>query len=363
MSAAPVSGMPKKRALGYVVAAALACAVIGFLISRTEPAAALLGALRLPRVPAELPGSRKPLRLEPLTPELRQKGFHECNPHDPLGLGPYAPYERLSLGRALIPQKGGHTADMGFDVLVHFHGGEPVRKALVQVTRGLTLVTVDLGMGGGGYSKMLGAPGTFPHLLMSIEGALKRKTGDSRAHIRHLALSSWSAGSVAINKILEQHHNGIDAVIILDGMHAGYKPNVRKVPELANLEVAFIKPALEQARCAARGETTFVLTHSQIDPGTYPGTNISADLLLDQLGLQRKKLDPGDDPFGQVSTVDVKGLHVWGFRGGNEAAHCIHLSLIGRIANEILERQWNTPPMDRTVPPTVLHPWQRQGAH
>ncbi len=355
--------MPNRRALGYFALAALTCAVVGFWITRTERAAALMGALALPRIPKELPGSRKLLKLEPLTPALRQKGFHECNPHDPLGLGPYAPYERLSLGRALIPQKGGHTPDMGFDVLIHFHGGEAVRKALVQVTRGLTLVTVDLGMGGGGYSRMLGAPSTFPHLLMSIENALKRKTGDSRAHIRHLALSSWSAGSVAINKILEQHPTGIDAVIILDGMHAGYKPNVRKVPELGNLEVAFIKPALEQARCAARGETIFVVTHSQIDPVSYPGTNISADLLLDQLGLKRKKLDPGNDPFGQVSAVDVKGLHVWGFRGGNEPAHCIHLSLIGRIANDILERQWNTPPMDRTVKPTVVQPWQRQGAH
>jgi hypothetical protein len=355
--------MAGKRALGYITAAALMCAVVGFLITRAEPAAALLGALSLPRVPEELPGSRNRLRLEPLTPELRQKGFHECNPHDPLGLGPYAPYERLSLGRALIPQKGGHTPDMGFDVLIHFHGGEAVRKALVQVTRGLTLVMVDLGMGGGGYSKMLGAPSTFPHLLMSIENALKRKTGDSRAHIRHLALSSWSAGSVAINKILEQDHSDVDAVIFLDGLHAGYKPNVRKVPALENLELAFIKPALEEARRATRGETTFVLTHSQIDPVSYPGTNISADLLLDQLGLKRKKLHPGNDPFGQVSAVDLKGLHVWGFRGGNEPAHCIHLSLIGRIANEILERQWKTPPMDRSVPRTVLKPWQKQGAH
>jgi hypothetical protein len=362
VSAAKGKRIPARRALGYV-AAALICAVIGFWITTTERAAAVLSSLSLPRIPDELPGSRKPLRLEPLTPELRKKGFHECNPHDPLGLGPYAPYERLSLGRALIPQKGGHTADMGFDVLIHFHGGEAVRKALVQVTRGLTLVTVDLGMGGGQYSRWLGAPSTFPHLRMSIENALKRKTGDSRAHIRHLALSSWSAGSVAINKILEQQPPGIDAVIILDGLHAGYKPNARKVPELGNLEVAFIKPALEHARCAMRDETLFVLTHSQIDPGTYPGTNISADLLLDQLGLTRKKLDPGSDPFGQVSAVDVKGLHVWGFRGGKEAAHCIHLSLIGRIANEILERKWKTPEMDRSVPPTVLQKWQRQGAH
>ena len=69
----------------------LTCAVVGFWITRTERAAALMGALALPRIPKELPGSRKLLKLEPLTPALRQKGFHECNPHDPLGLGPYAP--------------------------------------------------------------------------------------------------------------------------------------------------------------------------------------------------------------------------------------------------------------------------------
>ena len=59
------------------------------------------------------------LTIAPLTDELRDKGFSECNPYDPIDLGPYSFYERVSLGRMLIPQKGGHTADMGYDVVIH----------------------------------------------------------------------------------------------------------------------------------------------------------------------------------------------------------------------------------------------------
>ncbi|MBI3204460.1 MAG: hypothetical protein HYZ29_23185 [Myxococcales bacterium] len=75
------------------------------------------------------------MTIAPLTPELRAKGFTECNPHDPLGLGPYAPFRPVPFGKILIPKKGGHTPDMGFDVVIHFHGADAVRKYLVQSAR------------------------------------------------------------------------------------------------------------------------------------------------------------------------------------------------------------------------------------
>ena len=55
----------------------------------------------------------KRLEAERLDDELRKKGFHECFPHDPIGLGPYTPFKNLSMGRIALPQVGGHTADMG----------------------------------------------------------------------------------------------------------------------------------------------------------------------------------------------------------------------------------------------------------
>ena len=58
------------------------------------------------------------LKVQPLTPEQRHRGFNECYLPDPLGLGPYATYQRppgVIPVRVAIPQQGGHTDDMGFD--------------------------------------------------------------------------------------------------------------------------------------------------------------------------------------------------------------------------------------------------------
>lgn len=335
---------------------------IGVLGVGAALVAALASASRRPRTPPldhfgapEIPAlaAAPPKRtLEPLTPELRRKGFHECNPHDALGLGPYRPYRNLSMGRILIPQKGGHGADMGYDVLIHFHGHEPARKVLVQVARGMTFVGIDKGLGSGAYSNAFQNPDVFPNLRRSIERTLQAESGDPRAHIRHLALSAWSAGYGAVNEILKRGDEGIDAVVLLDGLHAGWKPGRPHKQVASSADAAFVQPTFDFARSAMRGEKIFIFTHSQIDPGEYPGTAVTAKLLLSFLGLDETPHDPGGDPFGLIGTTDVKGLHVWSYRGGNEAAHCSHLTYLAEAVQDLLEPAWHTPPMDRDVPPT-----------
>jgi hypothetical protein len=358
-----VTASSNTRRIWCAVAVALLGALGAVACSRAK---ADTRALRQMSVPAPRPsGAHEKLRtVAPLTPALRSKGYGECNPPDPLALGPYAPYARLSLGRILIPQKGGHTPDMGYDVLVHFHGAEAVRKLLVQVARGVVLVLVDKGVGGAGYARALGSPLAYPQLRRSIEGALVRHSGDKRAHIRRMAVSSWSAGTVAIGKLLQQRQPGIDAFVILDGLHGSWKQGARRVPDPDALDARFIQRELDLARRARRGKPTFVLTHTRVDPVKYPSTGVTASLLLRELRLKPTPLDPGRDPFGQISTLDVEGLHVWGFAGNKELAHCSQLFLMPRIVTELLEPAWGTPAMDRSVPPTPHPDWMRrkQGA-
>jgi len=337
-----------------VCALAASVALANHFWGKHPPVLARLGALALPRV-----AGPPALTVPELSAVQRSKGLSECMMPDPLGLGPYSPYERVSLGRMLVPQKGGHTSDMGFDVLIHFNGAEAVRKLLVQVAGGIAIVLIDRGSPGE-YSRLFDSRAVYPELQRSIEAGLKRHCGDTRAHVRHLALSSWSAGTVAVTKLLAQKQPGIDAAVVLDGLHSGWALGAPHVPALSSLNPEFIRSAIEFGQSALRGESIFVLTHSEVEPGTYPSTSLTAELLVRELGQKATRVSPGARRFGQVSAVDVRGLHVWGFRGGDELAHCAQIGVLGRAVTEVLEPAWKTPRMDRGVPRQALPSWERK---
>jgi hypothetical protein len=351
----PTDGDIFRRALGIGI---LGVGLATLAVSLTGPGQRvkqLVGRFMTPLALAEArPEESAPRHLVPLpiSDEQRKKGYHECYPPDPIGLGPYQPFRNLSMGRIAIPQRGGHTADMGYDVIVHFHGYSPVRKTLVQVARGVVYVGIDRGVGSGRYSDAFQKPDVFPTLLRSIESALVRVSGDSRAHIRHLAISAWSAGYGAVNEILKHGDDRIDAVILLDGLHAAWNPAARSHDEgVQSLSSLPLGPTFRFARKAAEGKKIFLFTHSEVVPEGYPSTHQTADLLLSELGLERTAMDPGEDRFGQTAAVDHAGFHLWSFSGANELAHCSHITHIAR-ALYLIEDAWDTPPMDRDVPPT-----------
>ena len=330
--------------------------VIGLAASRS-PSAPRSAVEPAPATPPSTVVSAAPLPVlsaQPITAQMRRRGIHECNPPDPLGLGPYAPYRHVTEGRIAIPQRGGHTPDLGFDVLVHFHGADPVRKTVVQVARGVVYVAIDKGVGSGPYADAFLMKDRWPRLKASITDALVAQTGDARAHIRHLGLSAWSAGYGAVNQILKQDADGVDAVILLDSLHGSWRfgTSERDHDQISSVDLGYIAPVVDYARRAQRGDKLFVLTHSRIDPRDYPGVGITADALLHELGVERSSVQ---DPMGiltQVGTVDTKGLHVWSFDGRNERVHCAHISLIARALTTVVEPAWETPAMDRDVEPT-----------
>ncbi len=286
----------------------------------------------------------------PLTPALRRQGYNECNPFDFVGLGPYAPYRKLRVGRIAIPQRGGHTKDFGYDVLVHFHGHNAMRMTLAQVAKGVSFVGIDLGNGSGPYSDEFASPDAWPALRESIENALRAHSQQPKAHIRHLGLMAWSAGYGAVNEILKRHAEQIDAVVLLDGLHAGWDPSRTTKRSVNDVAAGPIQPTLEYARRAALGEKLFIFSHSEIDPVTYPSTSLTAQFLLRELEVPSNAASQPAGNFGLLSSADQNGLHVWSYAGNDKPAHCTHLGHVERVVREILEPAWQTPAMDRNVP-------------
>lgn len=335
-------------AFAALLAGLFTATVIGALLWPTQVALAEPHQAQRLALDGLMPPEAPRLTPEPLTASLRAKGFHECNPHDAVGLGPYAKGRRLSKGKLLVPKAGGHTQAFGYDVLVHFHGARAARIYLAQTALGVSFAGIDVGDGSGPYETAFSSPKAFEALLASIEKQLKKTSGDERAHIRHLGLTAWSAGYGAIREILKQNGDSrIDAVVLLDGLHASFKPGVRKGGDVSSASSQAVKPIFDFARKALEGRKTFILTHSQVDPVRYPSTSLTADLLLHELGLERVDVADTTGSYAQIAAVDVKGFHLWSYRGRDERAHCDHLRHISQAVRDVLEVVWRTPPMQR----------------
>jgi hypothetical protein len=150
-------------------------------------------------------------------------------------------------------------------------------------------------------------------------------------HPTHIALSSWSAGYGAVARILGRSfaEPRIEAVILLDSLHAGYSPDGRSP---AALQLA---PFLAVAREAARGGPLFYLTHSEIPTSGYASTSETATFVAGELGVAPAWVTPNPlDPLPLRRMVEGGRFFLRGYEGTDKAAHCAHLRLLPRILRE-----------------------------
>ena len=267
-------------------------------------------------------------------------GINPCNTPDP-GRGIYTAWDRApSMGQMVMPEKGGVTADGRFDVIFHFHGHEPVRKEWVQVMDGAVLVAVTLGISSAPYYAGFADPGRFAELVDSVEKAVAKRSGKANARVRHVGLSSWSAGYGALAQILQQPlgRKLVDTVIVLDGMHAGYEGGRADANQLA--------PFIAFAQRAARGETLMFVSHSSIIPPGYASSTETASYLIHALGGKPTAAKPrAGDPMGLelLRRFDQKGLHVRGYAGNDKMDHCAHIGLIRDVLGVHVKKRWRSP--------------------
>lgn len=242
--------------------------------------------------------------------------------------GAFEPWSNLSKGHFSVPRSGALDATGGFDLVLHFHGDELARRELVESGQNFVLYALTLDASES-YSGLFAGTKLFGQLVRQIEQSLATTYGVP-AHARHVALTAWSAGYMAVLSILVQPEaKDVEAVVLLDGLHG---PRRALGPQLA--------PFVEYARRAESGERFMLITHSSIDPPDFASTTESVHYLLSALG-ERPQPVRRDDRVGLelVEYFTHGDFHVRGYAGNDKADHCAQVTLL-RDAYAALARRW-----------------------
>jgi hypothetical protein len=249
------------------------------------------------------------------------------------GFGDYAPWSAAGKARALVPASLQLADDGGFPLLIHFHGGEAVRRELAPARLGLVIAAVDAGVGSGAYGKAFGDPRAFTAIVEAVEESVAKSRDVPSARAWPIILSSWSAGYGAVRQVLGQKARPVNGVVLLDSLYASYRTGTHDVD--AEGLAAFV----EFARAATVGDgPAMFLVHSGVATPTYASTAEVGTYLLSALGLDVSTAAPSaDEPLALTRSVDKGRFHLRAYAAGNRDAHCAALRFLeGALREHVL---------------------------
>jgi hypothetical protein len=235
---------------------------------------------------------------------------------------------------------GARTRDV-VDLVVHFHGAAWLPEQAVAQLGGHTVAAVvNLGAGSGTYHHAFTDPAAFDSLLAGVAREASAAIGKA-ARVGRVTLVGFSAGHGAVRAILREprHFARVDAVLLLDGMHTSYVPDGIVLAAGGALDTTNLVAFAGFARAAVRGEKRFLVTHSEIFPGTFASTTETANWLLRALGLRRTPvLRWGPRGMQQLSETRAGRFELLGFAGNSAPDHVDHLHAMPELLARALER-------------------------
>ncbi|MCL4709345.1 hypothetical protein KJ068_29665 [bacterium] len=229
-----------------------------------------------------------------------------------------------------------------FDLLVHFHGaGFLTQYAALHHRNGLLAATINLGSGSGVYGRAFEDSTVFSELLQMLRDSLQARLAH-RIVIKRVILSGFSAGYGAIRKILStpQNYARVDAILLLDGIHASYVPEYQVLAEGGAIQADDLAAFVRFARDAAApySNKRFLITHSEIFPGTFVSTTEATDFILQELDMKRRPvLEWGPLGMQQISESQRGRFAVLGFAGNTAPDHVDHLHALYFFVNELMK--------------------------
>lgn len=212
----------------------------------------------------------------------------------------------------------------GLKLVVHFLGAPFIPEyAVSQLGADYAVAVVNIGSGSGIYDRTFTDPSAFDSLLSSIQREATTALSKT-VSFRSITLSGFSAGHGAIRAILRDsvHFAHVNAVLLLDGMHTSYVPEGTVIEKGGTLDTYNLDAFVRFGRAAMRGEKRFVVTHSEIFPGTFASTTETTDYLALTLGVARRPvLRWGPGGMQQLSDVRRGRFEILGFAGNTAPDH------------------------------------------
>lgn len=237
-----------------------------------------------------------------------------------------------------VPRKSLNARTL--DLLLHFHGaGFITQHAATQYRGKLAAVTINLGGGSSVYGRPFEDSTKFGRVLDTLQLVLEQNL-EHEIKWGKVILSGFSAGYGAVRKIIsaEQNFARVDAILLLDGLHASYLPERKVLAEGGKVDstnlAAFIRFA--QAAAQPRSAKQFLITHSEIFPGTFVSTTEASDFILQAMGMKRKAiLKWGPLGMQQLSVARRGHFEVHGFAGNTAPDHVDHLHALGFFLKQL----------------------------
>ena len=209
------------------------------------------------------------------------------------------------------------------DLVIHFHGAAFIPN---QAADNAVVAVLNLGAGSGVYHRSFQNPSAFDSLLLAVQDEITRVT-EKPVLIGRIVLTGFSAGHGAIRSILlePRHFARVDAIVLMDGMHTSYVPEGKVLADSGTLDTTNLAAFAEFARAAIRGEKRFLVTHSEIFPGTFASTTECANWLLGAIRVRRNAvLRWGPRGMQQLSEAKAGRFELLGFAGNSAPDHIDH---------------------------------------
>jgi hypothetical protein len=239
-----------------------------------------------------------------------------------------------------VPQKS--LKARTFDLLIHFHGAPYVTEFAASNYRGDIIAgTLSVGSGSKVYNDAFQDTTKFSSLVDSIIAETKKQIKHD-VRLRRVILSGFSAGYGAIRRIISSSSNygRVDAILLLDGFHTSYIPGRRVLAEGGRVDSTGLLSYITFAQDAAAKQSRkrFLITHSEIFPGTFVSTTEATDYLLRTLSLKRTPiLKWGPLGMQQLSSSRSNHFAVYGFAGNTARDHVDHVQALYWFLRELMK--------------------------